>query len=44
MKQNSSLFRKKTVEQILKDANSNEHAGLAKILGVRDLFLWELQR
>jgi APA family basic amino acid/polyamine antiporter len=37
MKQNSSLFRKKTVEQILKDANSGEHAGLAKILGVRDL-------
>ncbi|WAC09934.1 amino acid permease [Dyadobacter pollutisoli] len=37
MKQNSSLFRKKTVEQILKDAHSNEHGGLAKILGVRDL-------
>ncbi|CAG5069689.1 Putrescine transporter PotE [Dyadobacter sp. CECT 9623] len=37
MKQNSSLFRKKTVEQILKDANSGEHGGLAKILGVRDL-------
>ncbi|MEO6288119.1 MAG: amino acid permease [Dyadobacter sp.] len=37
MKQNSSLFRKKTVEQILKDAKANEHGGLAKILGVRDL-------
>ena len=37
MKQNSSLFRKKTVEQILKDAHSGEHGGLAKILGVRDL-------
>ena len=37
MKQNSSLFRKKTVEQILKDAHSAEGSGLAKILGVRDL-------
>ncbi|MCE7065596.1 amino acid permease [Dyadobacter sp. CY326] len=37
MKQNSSLFRKKTVDQILIDANSAEHGGLAKILGVRDL-------
>ncbi|MCE6992692.1 amino acid permease [Dyadobacter sp. CY323] len=37
MKQNSSLFRKKTVDQILKDANSAEGSGLAKILGVRDL-------
>ncbi len=36
MKQNSSLFRKKTVEQILKDAKASEH-GLSKILGVRDL-------
>ncbi|KQS33477.1 amino acid permease [Dyadobacter sp. Leaf189] len=36
MKQNSSLFRKKTVDQILKDAHANE-GGLAKILGVRDL-------
>jgi APA family basic amino acid/polyamine antiporter len=35
---NSSLFRKKTVEQILKDshANDSEH-GLVKTLGVRDL-------
>jgi APA family basic amino acid/polyamine antiporter len=37
MKQNSSLFRKKTVDQILKDAHSGEHGSLAKILGVRDL-------
>jgi APA family basic amino acid/polyamine antiporter len=37
MKQSSSLFRKKTVEQILKDAHSVEGSGLAKILGVRDL-------
>jgi APA family basic amino acid/polyamine antiporter len=36
MKQNSSLFRKKTVEQILKDAHEGAW-GLAKILGVRDL-------
>ncbi|KAA6430405.1 amino acid permease [Dyadobacter flavalbus] len=36
MKQNSALFRKKTVDQILKDAHSNENS-LAKILGVRDL-------
>jgi amino acid transporter len=36
MKQNSSLFRKKTVEQILRDAHAND-GGLAKILGVRDL-------
>lgn len=37
MKQNTSLFRKKTVDQILKDAHSGEHGSLAKILGVRDL-------
>ncbi|NIJ51792.1 amino acid permease [Dyadobacter arcticus] len=37
MKPNSSLFRKKTVGQILKDAQSVEGSGLAKILGVRDL-------
>jgi two-component system nitrogen regulation sensor histidine kinase NtrY len=37
MKQNSSLFRKKTVDQILKDAHAAENGGLAKILGVRDL-------
>src|SRR5215217_6762561 len=37
MKQNSSLFRKKSVDQILRDANSAEGSGLAKILGVRDL-------
>ncbi|TDE18580.1 amino acid permease [Dyadobacter psychrotolerans] len=37
MKKNTSLFRKKTVDQILNDANSREHGGLARILGVRDL-------
>lgn len=37
MEKNTSLFRKKTVEQILKDAHANENGGLTKILGVRDL-------
>jgi len=37
MKRNASLFRKKSVEQILIDAHANESGGLAKILGVRDL-------
>ncbi|SEI82648.1 amino acid/polyamine/organocation transporter, APC superfamily [Dyadobacter koreensis] len=37
MKRNASLFRKKTVDQILIDAHANESGGLAKILGVRDL-------
>ncbi|MDQ6478319.1 amino acid permease [Dyadobacter sp. LHD-138] len=37
MKKNASLFRKKTVDQILLDAHANESGGLAKILGVRDL-------
>jgi len=37
MKKNASLFRKKTVDQILIDAHANESGGLAKILGVRDL-------
>ena len=37
MEKNTSLFRKKSVDQILRDAHSNEHGGLAKILGVRDL-------
>jgi APA family basic amino acid/polyamine antiporter len=37
MKKNASLFRKKTVDQILLDAHANEGGGLAKILGVRDL-------
>ncbi|QRR01897.1 amino acid permease [Dyadobacter sandarakinus] len=36
MGKNSSLFRKKTVDQILRDANASD-GGLAKILGVRDL-------
>lgn len=31
------LFRKKNVDQIIKDAQSAEGAGLAKVLGVRDL-------
>lgn len=36
---NSSLFRKKTVEQILNDSNKSddENGGLIKTLGVRDL-------
>lgn len=36
---NSSLFRKKTVEQILQDSHKNdtENGGLVKTLGVRDL-------
>ncbi|CAG5003619.1 putative amino acid permease YhdG [Dyadobacter sp. CECT 9275] len=37
MEKNTSLFRKKSVDQILKDAHSAEEGGLAKILGVRDL-------
>lgn len=37
MEKNTSLFRKKTVDQILKDAHDGEHGGLARILGVRDL-------
>lgn len=37
MEKNTSLFRKKSVEQILKDAHANENGGLNKILGVRDL-------
>jgi amino acid transporter len=37
MKQTSPLFRKKTVDQILKDAHSGDEGGLAKVLGVRDL-------
>jgi len=37
MEKNTSLFRKKTVDQILKDAHSAEGDGLNKILGVRDL-------
>ena len=37
MEKNTSLFRKKTVDQILKDAHSAEEGGLSKILGVRDL-------
>lgn len=36
MSRNTSLFRKKSVDQILKDAHSGE-GGLEKILGVRDL-------
>ena len=36
MKTNTSLFRKKSVDQILKDAHARD-SGLAKILGVRDL-------
>ncbi len=37
---NNSLFRRKTIEQILKassDRNAESHGGMAKILGVRDL-------
>lgn len=37
MEKNTSLFRKKTVDQILKDAHSAGGDGLNKILGVRDL-------
>lgn len=37
MEKNTSLFRKKTVDQILKDANSGDSGHLARILGVRDL-------
>jgi APA family basic amino acid/polyamine antiporter len=37
MEKNTSLFRKKTVDQILRDAQANENGGLARILGVRDL-------
>ena len=37
MEKNTSLFRKKTVDQILKDAHSRGDDGLNKILGVRDL-------
>jgi APA family basic amino acid/polyamine antiporter len=37
MEKNTSLFRKKTVDQILRDAHANESGGLARILGVRDL-------
>jgi APA family basic amino acid/polyamine antiporter len=37
MEKNTSLFRKKTVEQILKDAHANENGGLSRVLGVRDL-------
>jgi APA family basic amino acid/polyamine antiporter len=37
MEKNTSLFRKKTVDQILKDAHDGENGGLARILGVRDL-------
>lgn len=33
----SNLFRKKNVEQILIDANTEKGVGLAKVLGVRDL-------
>jgi len=36
MEKNTSLFRKKSVDQILEDAHSRD-SGLAKILGVRDL-------
>jgi APA family basic amino acid/polyamine antiporter len=36
MKKNTSLFRKKTVDQILKDAHAGG-GGMEKILGVRDL-------
>ncbi|WP_025763755.1 amino acid permease [Dyadobacter tibetensis] len=36
MKPNTSLFRKKSVDQILKDAHNSE-GGLEKVLGVRDL-------
>ncbi len=36
MEKNTSLFRKKTVDQILKDAHSGS-GGMDKILGVRDL-------
>ena len=35
---NNSLFRKKSLEQILRNAESESHSnGMAKILGVRDL-------
>lgn len=37
MEKNTSLFRKKTVDQIMRDANAGENGGLARILGVRDL-------
>ncbi|HWV33951.1 MAG TPA: amino acid permease [Dyadobacter sp.] len=37
MSQNSPLFRKKSVDQILKDAHSGGEGGLAKVLGVSDL-------
>ncbi|MCE7039956.1 amino acid permease [Dyadobacter sp. CY312] len=37
MEKNTSLFRKKTVDQIMRDAHANENGGLARILGVRDL-------
>jgi amino acid transporter len=37
MEKNTSLFRKKTVDQILKDAHAGGSDGLNKILGVRDL-------
>ena len=37
MEKNTSLFRKKTVDQIMRDAHANESGGLARILGVRDL-------
>ncbi|HEV7347775.1 amino acid permease [Telluribacter sp.] len=38
MTNNSSLFRKKSVDKILHDAEqADEKAGLAKVLGVRDL-------
>lgn len=37
MEKNTSLFRKKNIDQILRDSEANKEGGLNKILGVRDL-------